>query len=100
MPDHLHLMVQGMSDHADTLTPVEKFKTRGGILLTMLKASGKFQENFYDHIVRSGEDWRGQARYTAMNPVRAGLVDDPMEYPYTGVVGEDRREMLLEIFFG
>ena len=89
-----------MAENADLLTPVERFKLRGGLRLGTLKAPGKFQTSFYDHIIRTGEDWRAQARYIALNPVRAGIWEDPLEYPFTGVIGEDRREMLLEIFLG
>ncbi len=99
MPDHLHLMVQGLSDDADILTPVERFKLRAGILLAIMKVPAKLQSGFYDHIVRCGDDWRKQGRYIALNPVRAGLVGDLMAYPFTGVIGEDRREMLLAILF-
>lgn len=100
MPDHLHLMVQGMWDDADLLAPIERIKTRVGILLGMLKAPGKLQTSFYDHIIRTSEDWRRQARYIALNPVRAGLIDDPFEYLFTGVVGEESDVLLLEIFHG
>lgn len=100
MPDHIHLFLQGMEEDADLLAPVERFKLRAGIVLRMLKVQGKLQSSFYDHIIRSGDDWRKQAQYIALNPVRAGLIEDPVEYSYTGVVGEDRREMLISLFHG
>lgn len=100
MPDHIHLLINGLNEDADLLTPIERFKTRAGILLAMLKAPGKLQSSFYDHIVRNSDDWRSQAQYIALNPVRAGFVENPLEYPYTGVIGENRQEMLLSIFHG
>lgn len=80
MPDHLHLMVQGLEEDSDLLTPMDRLKLRGGILRGMLKLPGKLQSNYYDHIVRSSEDWRHQARYIALNPVRAGLADNPFDF--------------------
>lgn len=49
--------------------------------------AGRWQPNFYDHLIRSGEDWREQAWYIALNPVRAGLVSRFADYPFTGSLG-------------
>ena len=99
MPDHIHLMVQGMRDDANLLIPAQRFKTRAGIVLHMLKVQGRFQRRFYDHVVRSPKDWRGQARYIALNPVRGGLVENYLDFAFTGVIGSDREAMLREIFW-
>jgi hypothetical protein len=37
-----------------------------------------------DQIVREGDDVRRIARYIIENPVEAGLVKKPQEYPFTG----------------
>jgi len=100
MPDHIHLMVQGIQEDADPLTALERIKLRCGILLAMKKVQARLQSSFYDHVIRSGADWKNQARYIALNPVRQGLAEDAIEYPFTGVIGEDRQEMLFEILYG
>ena len=39
--------------------------------------------SFYDRAVRKEEDLRKLAQYTINNPVRAGLVGSPKDYPYS-----------------
>ena len=46
-------------------------------------------------MLRSGEDSRDVVKYIINNPVRAGLVAHPSEYPYWGS-GRYAREELLE----
>jgi REP element-mobilizing transposase RayT len=51
----------------------------------LLGRTGKFwQRETYDHFVREGE-WERILWYIAMNPVRAGLVDNWYDWPYTFV---------------
>ncbi len=100
MPDHLHLLVRGLSEESCPKVVVDRFKISAGIWLRSSMPGFRLQHDYYDHIIRSDEDWRLQARYIAQNPVRSGLTDDPMQYARTGCIGMDRDEMLREIFFG
>ena len=43
-----------------------------------------WQDSYYDRVVRAEEDLGGIARYIIENPVRAGLVKSPLEYPFVG----------------
>ena len=43
-----------------------------------------WQESFYDHVVRPEEDLSAIARYIIDNPVRAGIVKSPLDYPFAG----------------
>ena len=43
-----------------------------------------WQRSFHDRALRSEEDVRQVANYILMNPVRAGLVDEPSEYLLSG----------------
>jgi hypothetical protein len=43
-----------------------------------------WQESYYDHVLRDDEElWRA-ARYILENPIRKGLVERPLNYPYAG----------------
>lgn len=55
---------------------------------TSKTASMKWQENFFDHRIRSGENWEEKAHYIRMNPARKGLVEDPEEWPWVLQVRE------------
>ena len=41
-----------------------------------------WQKNFFDHRLRSEEEWEEKTHYIRQNPVRAGLVGSAEEWPY------------------
>jgi len=43
-----------------------------------------FQSRFYDHFLRTEEDLRKQIQYILENPLRKGLPNSRMKYPYIG----------------
>lgn len=59
---------------------------------TFKKRTGRtlWQKSYHDHIFRSEESVRRAAQYIAANPVRAGIVANQAEYPYTGSFVWDR----------
>jgi putative transposase len=78
VPDHLHLLVVG-GDDAPLVRFVQHFKQATGH-----RHPGLWQRSYYDHILRSEETLEGMARYIWTNPVRAGMVENVMAYPYSG----------------
>jgi hypothetical protein len=47
----------------------------------LLATSGPvWQEESFDHILRSNESFQEKQDYIRQNPVRAGLVDKPQDY--------------------
>jgi putative transposase len=99
MPDHVHAILQGRFEAIDALGAFYKFKLRTGIQLDRFCRPAHWQKDFYDHIVRCDGDWRGQAKYVALNPVRAGLVQDPFDYPFAYLSLDTRQEILSQIFW-
>lgn len=89
MPDHVHLMIQGLQPTADMWRVAVLFKQRTGFLFSQAQSGSRWQKDFYDHIVRSDEDWQAQVRYIANNPVRADLAEQWNAYPFTGSIGHD-----------
>jgi len=43
-----------------------------------------WQREFFDHVLRSDEGYAEKWDYVRENPVRAGLVRSPNEWPYFG----------------
>ena len=81
MPDHVHILVQD----DDLIGMVRTFKGRMTPKSRALEPSRKlWQESFYDHILRKEESVLKVADYIWQNPVRAGLVDHPSQYPWSG----------------
>jgi len=84
MPDHLHLLLQGMTPNADLLRFVGVFKHKTSFAFRARTGKTLWQTSFYDHILRGNEAPADVAWYIWMNPVRAGLAEKATDYPYSG----------------
>jgi putative transposase len=81
MPDHAHLLVQD----PDVVEFVRLFKGRSTSPARRYKSGRRlWQRSFYDHGLRREESVETVAKYIFENPVRAGLVENPAEYPWSG----------------
>jgi REP element-mobilizing transposase RayT len=83
MPDHWHGLIE-LGEGASLSASVQRAK---GVTARYAKQSCPFDgplwaKGFHDHALRQDESVERAARYIIANPVRAGLVEDPMDYPY------------------
>lgn len=83
MPDHLHLLLQGVSTSSDLLAFVRTFKHKTTFHFRTKTGKTLWQTSFFDHILRTAEDFSKTAEYILLNPVRAGLVRRAEDYPYS-----------------
>jgi len=97
MPDHLHAVLRGISPQSDAKSAMDAFKSNSGLWFCRSAPEFSWQLSYHDHIVRKAEDLRNQVRYIARNPVRAGLVEEMMSYPFLGSIGCDFAEMLVDL---
>jgi REP element-mobilizing transposase RayT len=77
MPDHLHWLMQLMSD-----APLSQTVRAVKSLTTHQLGHPIWQRGYHDHAVRNDEDLKAMARYIIANPVRAGLVSSVADYPH------------------
>ena len=83
MPDHVHVLLQPNGGYLIRFVQTVKGKTTR--VYWRLGGTGKlWQRGFYDHILRSDERIPQIAGYILANPVRAGLTDDIVAYPFSG----------------
>jgi putative transposase len=83
MPDHVHLVVEGMADDSELKAFVKRAKQYSGY--GYARRRGRlWQHGSNDHIVRDHVDLRDRIRYVVNNPVAAGLVRAPEDYPFLG----------------
>jgi REP element-mobilizing transposase RayT len=86
MPDHVHLLFTPLRDASGDYYGLAQIM--GGIkgasahsVNRLLKRRGPvWQDESFDHLLRSDEDIRTKAAYISANPVRAGLVSTIDEY--------------------
>lgn len=85
MPDHLHLFVS-----LDEISLSKWVKSLKNTLSKALRSVGHvwphWQKGFFDHILRSGESYSQKWDYVRENPVRAGLVSEPEDWPYASEI--------------
>jgi putative transposase len=89
MPDHLHLLPEGTSDAADFLHFMRMFKQRSSFRWKQRHGRELWQRSYIERVLRDQEDSFRVARYILENPVRAGLVASPDEYPFSGSLVTD-----------
>ena len=77
MPDHVHLIVAISPDSNTSLGAwIKAFKA------VVANRAFKWQSGFFDHVLRSDESRSEKWEYIRMNPVRAGLVKQPDDWPF------------------
>ena len=84
MPDHLHVLVEGTNDATDLRIFVSTAKQRAAYAARSWIRGRLWQPGCYERILREDEDVFDVVRYILQNPVRAGLVRSPGEYPFLG----------------
>jgi putative transposase len=84
MPDHLHLLLQGMKADAALMPFIAMAKQRSGYLFSRRTGTRLWQESYFERTIRSNEDLAAVALYIHANPVRAGLVLRVADWPYSG----------------
>jgi len=83
MPTHLHMLARPGSRSIIEFVGAFKKKTAG--LARETRGIEKlWQRSFFDHLLRSYESELEQYEYIRMNPVRAGLVNHPDDWRWTG----------------
>lgn len=84
MPDHLHLLAEGREAGSDFTKFVSEAKQRSAYASRPWVRGRVWQEGYFERVLRDDEQTFDVARYIVQNPVRAGLVTSPMEYPFLG----------------
>ena len=83
MPNHVHALLEPL------IPPVLSLKTIKGTAArsanTILGRTGRpfWQEESFDHWVRSGAEFERIRSYIERNPVRAGLATKPQDWPWS-----------------
>lgn len=89
MPDHLHMIFDLLPDAATNsiFSIAEVMSTLKGVtahkINRLLRRRGAvWEEEFFDHYIRTRDELDAKFRYIQMNPVRAGIVGRPEGYPW------------------
>jgi len=89
MPDHWHGLLQ-LGDEP-LARVMNRFKANVSRALHAAGLAGErvWDRSFHDHALRADEDMRRTARHVVANPLRAGLVENVLDYPYWNAIWLD-----------
>ena len=88
MPDHVHMVLTPLIDGREIISLVDIMRGIKGasgraINQQMGRHEAVWQEESFDHVLRSSEGLDAKVDYVLQNPVREGLVSDWRHYAWT-----------------
>jgi putative transposase len=95
MPDHVHLLLTPLADEAGwpfslaTILRCLKGTSAHSVNGIMATKGPVWQEESFDHVLRSDESMAQKLEYIRQNPVRQGLASDPENYPWLWLCSAD-----------
>lgn len=73
---------------------MKNFKQATGYYFKQQTGFNLWQKSYYDHILRKEEDIIGNMKYVLNNPARAGLVDEYLDYRFSGSLEIDIKDFV------
>lgn len=86
MPDHVHMLLKLRSSSHTLSRVVATLKNESMKSVTRLGGTLRWKYGYYDKILRGNNAEFRIAHYIALNPVRAKIVNESADYPFTGIV--------------
>ena len=82
MPNHVHVVFQPLADFRleDILHSWKSYSGQMANRILGRKGQAFWQREYFDHLIQGGEQFQRAVRYTAENPLKAGLKDWPWVY--------------------
>ena len=84
MPNHFHLLVDGLLATSDFLKFMKTLKIKTSREFASESGMPLWQKKYIDHILRPKESMDAVAWYIWLNPIRGGLARAPGLYPFAG----------------
>ncbi len=88
MPDHVHFFAMPMPEAKSLSAMMRDWKkwTTGRLVQETGAQAPVWQAEFFDHVLRSRASYAEKWAYVRENPVRAGLVSRPEDWPFQGEI--------------
>ena len=94
MPDHLHLVVTAKCSDSDLKQFVARAKQAAGFYFKKATQRKLWQRFGYERVLKNNNEKIAFIRYVVQNPLRAELVESPLDYPFWGSSTCSREELL------
>lgn len=100
MPDHLHIIIQPRSAKYNISEIMRHIKgSFARAYNNLIRKNGIiWQRRFFDTILQTEEEFLTRLNYILQNPVRAGIMNEAKEYPYSSarVYFEDEDDYITD----
>ena len=83
MPNHVHLLATPYTDVSKFMRRLKGYSAREANVQLRRTGQTFWQEESYDHLVRTAEEFRRIEGYILNNPVKAGLARTPEDYRWS-----------------
>ena len=94
MPDHLHLILTGQDSDSDLRRCITGVKQSAAFYFKKATRRRLWQRYGYERVLRNEQEKIAFIRYIIENPLRAELVESPLDYPFWGSSTCSREELL------
>lgn len=84
MKDHVHLVLEGISEASDLRRLVSGWKQATGYSYKRERGHALWMTGYYDRVLRDGESVLDMMLYVFRNPLRAGLAERIGDYELAG----------------
>ena len=89
MENNVHVLIQPLLPLRKALMNIKSASARAANAALLRQGRPFWQDESYDHWVRSGREWYAIIRYIDFNPVAAGLVGKPEDWPWSSAGWQD-----------
>jgi len=83
MPNHVHLLVTPRVPLSQIMQSLKRFTARKGNLILGFTGQPFWQDENFDRVVRNQREFNRIVSYIETNPVKAGIVTTPEEFPFS-----------------
>jgi putative transposase len=94
MPDHLHMLLEGLAINSDLKAFINKAKQWSGYHFKQQTGRRLWQRYGYERVLRDDESTFAVVRYIIENPLRAKLTNDIASYPLWGSEVYSREQLI------
>ena len=94
MPEHVHLLLAGLTEDSHIPTTVRRWKQRTGYWYQKRRQQKLWQGNYWDRVLRRRDHLRPVLEYILSDPVRSGLVSNLKDYSLFGSTRLPRSELV------
>lgn len=83
MPNHVHILITPLASVSTLTHSLKRFTAFQANRILCRMGQRFWQEESYDRLVRDDQEFGRIVRYIEMNPVHAGLVAAPEDFPWS-----------------